>query len=380
MDKTIVTVAKRECSDVVPLYYPMAKAAAVQITPETMYDGMVAAWSGGNIGEISNNITKIWARTEPDEDAIKILCLETNFTIDYAKTLYKTTRPPEWHERIKALTKGKVPRFFLYAKDKTVEQVEPPSQSVIDRLLDKVQSYKFDFQKRQLGFFDYRMLMHDPSLEIGEQEQKLIDTYYQMASNLGNYNLSKMDEDNVYAEALNNISGTLKAFGDRRYVTDVLVKQLFDIRHSVHKAVFWDIYGDVVYQNLLANQAGERKMCQRCGKRFTPLHNRQCLCGDCAAEVTSVPEKPRVVICVDCGKEFVPSDLKQTRCPVCQWVRDNPVQTSRVGTCIACGAPFDLPARRGRRQVMCNRCREASRRLQYQNAKRRKSGKKRKKL
>lgn len=55
-DRTIIEAAKRNCADVVPLYYEMAKAGAVQITPENKYDGMLHAWTGGNIGSISNQI------------------------------------------------------------------------------------------------------------------------------------------------------------------------------------------------------------------------------------------------------------------------------------------------------------------------------------
>lgn len=82
VDKTIIEAAKRNCSDVVPLYYEMAKAGAVQINPENKYDGMLHAWTGGNIGSISNQITKIWNSDKPDEDAVKILCMINNFTID----------------------------------------------------------------------------------------------------------------------------------------------------------------------------------------------------------------------------------------------------------------------------------------------------------
>ena len=80
-DATIIEVAERECSDVVPLYYPMAKAAATQVTPQALYDGMVAAWSGGNIGSISNQISRIWNSGQPDEDIVKVLCMENNFVI-----------------------------------------------------------------------------------------------------------------------------------------------------------------------------------------------------------------------------------------------------------------------------------------------------------
>lgn len=81
-EPTIIKVAERECADVVPLYYEMKKAAAEQITPDALYAGMVAAWGGSGIGGISNDITKIWTSPNPDEDVVKILCMENNFVID----------------------------------------------------------------------------------------------------------------------------------------------------------------------------------------------------------------------------------------------------------------------------------------------------------
>lgn len=60
----------------------MAKAGAAPITDEAKYNGMVAAWTGGNIGMLSNAISCIWASPEPDVDAVKILVMLTNFTID----------------------------------------------------------------------------------------------------------------------------------------------------------------------------------------------------------------------------------------------------------------------------------------------------------
>lgn len=81
-DPILIQVAERNCADVAPLVYPMAKAGAVEVTPEAKYDGMVAAWTNGNIGEISNKISKIWASSEPDVDAVKILVMQNNFVID----------------------------------------------------------------------------------------------------------------------------------------------------------------------------------------------------------------------------------------------------------------------------------------------------------
>lgn len=79
--KKFVEIAKRHCEGIVPLYYNMAKAGSSIITNEVLYNGMIAAYTGGKIGTVSNNITKIWNSDEVDLDIIRILCMENNFVI-----------------------------------------------------------------------------------------------------------------------------------------------------------------------------------------------------------------------------------------------------------------------------------------------------------
>jgi hypothetical protein len=81
-DKTLVAAAERNMKDVVPLYYVMPKAGAMEINNENIYNGMIAAYTGGNIGTVSNTITKIWNSKCPDMDLVKQLCLYNNFVID----------------------------------------------------------------------------------------------------------------------------------------------------------------------------------------------------------------------------------------------------------------------------------------------------------
>ena len=45
---------------VVPLYYNMRKAEPTQLNGETLFHGLELAYTGGNIGIYSNNISKIW--------------------------------------------------------------------------------------------------------------------------------------------------------------------------------------------------------------------------------------------------------------------------------------------------------------------------------
>lgn len=83
-DPVLVEAAKRNTKDIVPLYYVMAKAGAQPITKENIYNSMTLAYTGGNIGQISNNISIIWNSGSQDNrlEAVKLLCMENNFVID----------------------------------------------------------------------------------------------------------------------------------------------------------------------------------------------------------------------------------------------------------------------------------------------------------
>ena len=83
-DNNLTTVAKRNMQNIVPLYYEMKKAQPVQLNTDTVYEGIVTAYSTGNIGPYSNNISKIWNGEEVGEqeiNAIRWLCMENNFVI-----------------------------------------------------------------------------------------------------------------------------------------------------------------------------------------------------------------------------------------------------------------------------------------------------------
>ena len=80
-----VNIAERQMKDVFPLYYEMKKAEPVNLNWDTIYSGLNAAYTGGNIGAYSNAISKIWnsKNVTPEAlDVIKLLVMENNFTID----------------------------------------------------------------------------------------------------------------------------------------------------------------------------------------------------------------------------------------------------------------------------------------------------------
>lgn len=84
-NQTMTNVAKRNMKNIVPLYYEMKKAKGGELNSDVIYQGMAKAFTSGNIGPISNNITKIWNCGEPiGEEQLKVvkwLCMENNFVI-----------------------------------------------------------------------------------------------------------------------------------------------------------------------------------------------------------------------------------------------------------------------------------------------------------
>lgn len=238
---------------------------------------------------------------------------------------------------------------------------------MVNRLSDKIQSYKFDFKKKQLGKFDYKKLMHNPDVQIDDNARDVIKQYLDVVKRIGDYNIGISDERNRYVETIKGIRRDLSSYGDDVYITDVLVHHLFGVKKSIHKAVLWEAYGDVIYQNLLDNHAGDQRMCPRCGARFTPIHPNQFMCSQCAKDGRRLPREIHKAYCVDCGKLFQPDSLRQTRCPVCQWIHENPVEpdlNTGVAFCVECGAPFSVRINgRGSKSKMCQRCRKAAKRL-----------------
>lgn len=84
-DRLLTKIAKRNMKNIVPLVYDMKKAEPNFLNNETMYKGMTAAYTGGNIGIYSNQISKIWnSGKQIDEEHLKVikwLCMENNFVI-----------------------------------------------------------------------------------------------------------------------------------------------------------------------------------------------------------------------------------------------------------------------------------------------------------
>jgi hypothetical protein len=298
-DEVIVGAAERNLKDIVPLYYNMKKAEPVIVDNEKIYNGLIAAYTGGNIGQISNDITKIWNSDNIDIDAIKIQCMMNNYVIDYAKTLYKPVIPNEIKNNISLHTKLKVPHFFIYAKDKSKKQVEDINNSVVNKLESIIPNKRIVFTAKNTGKFDYKNLMSNSSVEINEN---IIQKYNEL--NTQNHFLINSTEDDytnlqyIYQDIRKSI---LSINPDEKYITDVLVKYLYKTKNSKHKETLWLSFGDIIVDNLKNNININYILCDKCGKRILKSSNNLKLCDECSLYK---PVEHKIVTCMDCGETF----------------------------------------------------------------------------
>jgi len=282
---TLISIAERNMKDIVPLYYNMRKAPAELITKNSIYNGLKTAYTGGNIGMGSNNITKIWNSGNVNLDVIKLLCMENNFTIDYAKTLYKPVRPKSKKDMITDYTKLKTPHFFIYAKDKEKNKVESVNNSVVNRLEKIIPNTKISFTATGLGDFDYKMLMKNKKVELNENIIKKYKELDLKKHFMINSTYEEDEQNNVtylYQEIVKSI---LDINNDVYYVTDVLVKYLYELKKSNFKTTLWECFGHIIVENLKTNVETSKTYCKTCGDLIIQVNNKSKYCEECAKEI-----------------------------------------------------------------------------------------------
>lgn len=297
-DESIIEIAERNSKNIYPLYYEMAKAGNNKLNGEEIYKGVIAAYTGGNIGQISNDITKIWNSGEVGSDeleAIKLLTMENNFVIDYAKTLFKLERPKDKHDLIKKYTKKKVPKFFMYAKKKELSNVEPWNDCVVNRLEKIIDSPSISFKNTELGKFDYKILMRDKT-KHNHLNMEVVEKYDNLNKSkkfiLGKCRDEHKTDTYVYSEIRRQMT---EQFGDVYNIVDNLVCSLFRDKKSRYKDTFWYTFGDILFDNLQNNIKKPLDdgyiMCEGCGKRLKQKSYIHKFCEKCWKDHRKTYEK-----------------------------------------------------------------------------------------
>lgn len=324
-DKVIVDVAERNMESIVPLYYIMKKALPSELNNQTIYTGLSNAFTGGNIGIYSNNISKIWnsgvfLTGTPEEkqealDCIKCLCSQNNYVIDYAKTLYKPEFPDDIKEKIVSFTKNKLPHFFVYAKDKEIEQVEDNNRSFVNKLEYLIPNPRItckyvdgDGKAKKLSKPNYLLLMsyYNEHLDIDEFMKKygdVVERYNKLAKEfylkidalspksipIDMLRKTTVKEDYIYGSIKEKVRKELNQFGFNDIeVTDILVQYLYGIKESKFKDMLWLCYGEYIIENIRKNIKSKYKdvQCVDCGEWFEVSINdkKTCRCEECNKE------------------------------------------------------------------------------------------------
>lgn len=297
-DKDFVRIAERNMNGIVPLYYNMRKAEPTQLNNKNIYAGLNAAFTGGNIGIYSNNISKIWnddvfvTGTEEEKqeaiECVKRLCCQNNFVIDFAKTLYKPEFPHEINEQISKYTNAKLPAFFEYAKDKEKSQVKKRNQSFVNKIYDKIPNKPINTRGMGLGKIDYKMMMENSTIICSKEVSDLYDELNKQYR----YMINMKDEyiDNLRYVAC-KIRDEFSKFGySNETITDMLVEYLYG-RNKRYKQLLWFCYGQYVVNNLEKNISAKKTkviQCVDCGEWFeVDIYNsKTCRCENCQHEET----------------------------------------------------------------------------------------------
>lgn len=284
-NKVMIEAAKRirEKHHIVPLYYELKKAKDDFISNETLYKGLIDAFTGGNIGEVSNSICKIWNSGEIGEDelrAISYLTLWNNVVIDYAKTLWKPDKSKEMEVFLKQYTRKKLPFFFKYIPDKHKEEknLEKINNSVINRLTYLVKDNRVVFKAKNCGEFDYTTMLKNKNIDTSTEISKsVINTfnYWNM-----NKKFIKHEDDKTEINFKNEyikkrIGMKLDGIDD---VVDVLVKHYYEDIKGKNKRALWDVYGDIILERIKDNIPKNSEVCDVCGKRFVKENPNQKTC------------------------------------------------------------------------------------------------------
>lgn len=288
-DRTLTAVAKRNMKDIRPLAYDLKKAKGGLINSESLYNGMIRAYTGGNIGPISNNITKVWNSGKIGQEqlnVVKWLCLYNNAVIDYAKTLWLPEPPKDINKKIKSYTKAKVPHFFIYAKDKEPNQCESENNSTMNRISSFIPNPMVRYNKN-IDKFDYQILMN-PDADFTIKHSPILETYdYWLTHRYEFYDVNEgIDDEDLWM--YQKIREKFLELGDIDYIVNSLVVYCYTKRVNSNKKLLWACFGDVIVSNIKKNlpklESDKGIICPVCGKRFkAATYNQICCSKECSS-------------------------------------------------------------------------------------------------
>jgi hypothetical protein len=133
--------------------------------------------------------------------------------------------------------------------------------------------------------------MFNPNIEVNE---KIINKYKELDLKKHFMLSKKSDEEQpdnmvyLYQKIRKKI---LKTNKDARYVTDILIKYLYEQKQSNHKTTLWECFGDIIVENLKNNVKSKNTYCEVCGVLIEQTNNKKKYCDKCAKEIKNEQNK-----------------------------------------------------------------------------------------
>nr|WP_246369601.1 hypothetical protein [Saccharibacillus deserti] len=286
-NKTLVGAAHRSMESIVPLYYTGGTALAEPINHESLFKGMVEAYRSSNVGEYSNKITKAWNEEGADINLIKILTCLANYAVDFAKTRYCPPVPEDIQKKINSVTSGKLPGFFVYAKDKSADRVnnDADSNTPMARLRKNIPNHRLHFKPGALEPMDYSMLIHKKDefenyiariRNLNDADRLILDTFDNF--NKQKHQIKVFDEKALYqySKLYKDIAAINPNVVD---VTDLIITYTLYIKKSEYAETIWKIFGREMLLNIQRNMS--LLMTCQCGKE-TLRKKGKVRCEDCS--------------------------------------------------------------------------------------------------
>lgn len=332
-DPLLISIAERNLQKyhVVPLLYEMGKAGSKPIDRKEFFSGLKRAHDFSGIGQVSNNLTKLWNKDDPDRQAAALLCFYNNLVIDAAKTGFVNTYEnyPEINRRInKAIggKNGRMPWFFQYSKNgrrflhvptKLRKQYSKPNDSTMNRICRRFDDIgNINMNYANVAPFNWQMLLAD---NTAAYNIAAVTLFCRMDdANVANQiEITRSESDTsagfsaLYGIVSQDIEHELcSRFGSLQTVYPSIVKYLFagsNANKMAHKRMFWRVFGDLACQALEQNMK-TYTVCDKCGMKIPPW-GKSHVCPKTAVGFFE---------CCDCGAWCERVNSRQCRCSSCQ--------------------------------------------------------------
>jgi len=332
-DPLLISIAERnlEKYDVVPLLYELGKAGSKPVNKTEFFDGLKRAHEFSGIGQVSNSLTKLWNKDEPDREVAALLCFYNNLVIDAAKTGFVNSfeNYPEINKRVnKAIggKNGRMPWFFQFSKNgrrflhvpiKNKKKYTKPNNSTMNRIcatFDDIGNINMNYAN--VAPFNWQMLLKDNNAVYNIAA---VTMFCRMDdANVANtIEIMQTDIDpnskitSLYGIVSQDIEHEfIEKFGSLESVYPSIVKYLFagsNANKMTHKRMFWRVFGHLACEALEHNMQ-TYTVCEKCGMKI-PSWGKSHVC-------------PKDMVgffeCCDCGAWCERTNSRQCRCSSCQ--------------------------------------------------------------